>query len=313
MTVRYAVGLPNVAEFGDPRVLADLAVAAEEYGWDGVFLWDHVLYHDQSWPVANPTVSLAAIAARTTRVRLGALMTALPRRRVQVVAREVASLDVLSGGRMVFGAALGSMDAEYAAFGEDPSLRVRAGRLDESLTVLSQLWSGAEVDFRGRCVTAAGVRMLPTPVQRAEGACEGADSLDACARDSAPSSLDASRPGPGTVTKVPIWTAGRWPARPGFRRAARWDGVVPTHADYGKGATMPASALRTALEVVASERGGLDGFDVALEGRTGVADAARIVAGYAEAGLTWWIEAMGWWRGGVAEARSRITAGPPVL
>src|SRR5262245_29299287 len=83
VTLRYAAGLPVVGEFGDPAVLLDLAVAAEENGWDGVYLWDHLLYSEATWPVANPVVCLAAIAARTTRVRLGILMTALPRRRVQ--------------------------------------------------------------------------------------------------------------------------------------------------------------------------------------------------------------------------------------
>ncbi|MQA24978.1 MAG: LLM class flavin-dependent oxidoreductase [Micromonosporaceae bacterium] len=279
MSVLCAVGLPNVGEFGDPRVLVDLATAAEEHGWDGVFLWDHVLYHQPDWPVANPTVALAAIAARTERVRLGPLMTALPRRRAQVAAREVATLDALSGGRVIFGAALGSMDAEYSAFGESASLRDRAGRLEESLAALDELWRGREVRFRGRHVVVDGVRMAPT----------------------------TQRPRP------PIWCAGRWPARSGFRRAARWDGVMPTHADFGKGTTMPPAALREALAVIAAERGGLDGFDVALEGRTAAGSAARTVASYAAVGLTWWVEAMGWWRGGVAAARARILTGPPRL
>src|SRR5919198_5491508 len=93
LSVSYAVGLPNVGEFGDPGVLVELAVAAEEHGWDGVFVWDHVLYHDQSWPVVNPTVALAAIATRTAVVRLGTLITALPRRRGQGGGRGGASLD----------------------------------------------------------------------------------------------------------------------------------------------------------------------------------------------------------------------------
>src|SRR4051812_2997718 len=118
MTVRHAVGLPTVGEFGDPGLLVELAVAAERCGWDGVFLWDHVLYHDPQWTVTSPVVALSAIACATTRVRLGVLVTALPRRRVQTVARETVSLDVLSGGRLVFGAGIGSMDLEYAGFGE---------------------------------------------------------------------------------------------------------------------------------------------------------------------------------------------------
>jgi hypothetical protein len=85
--IRCAVGLPNVGEFGDPRVLRDLAVLAEESGWDGVYVWDHVLFHEPDWPVANPTVAAAAIAAATGRIRI-MLACVLARRRVQVVARE---------------------------------------------------------------------------------------------------------------------------------------------------------------------------------------------------------------------------------
>ena len=270
MTLRYAVGLPNVGEFGDPTVLVALGVAAEQAGWDGVYLWDHLLYHRPHWPVANPTVTIAALAARTTRIRLGVLMTALPRRRVQTVARESASLDVLSGGRLVFGAGLGSMDAEYAAFGEDPSLRARAARLDDSLAALCSMWSGLPVG-------AAGVTMLPKPVQR---------------------------------PRIPIWCPGRWPARPGFRRAARWDGAMPTFAAYGRERPVPPAEFAAVVDFLRAERGGLDGFDIALEGRTSPGDAAAVVSRYAEVGLTWWVEAMGWWRGGVAEARDRIAGGP---
>jgi alkanesulfonate monooxygenase SsuD/methylene tetrahydromethanopterin reductase-like flavin-dependent oxidoreductase (luciferase family) len=271
---RHAVGLPNVGPFADPRTLVELAVAAEETGWDGVFLWDHLLYHDPDWPVANPVVVASAIAARTSRIRLGVLMTALPRRRVQTVARETVTLDTLSGGRLVFGAAIGSMDLEYAAFGEDPDLRVRGKRLDQSLERLSALWSGDEV------ATPYGhrVRMLPAPVQR---------------------------------PRIPVWCAGRWPNRPGFRRSARWDGVVATFVSAGRTVPVPVEDFAEAVRLVAAERGSLDGFDVALEGWTSPANAAGIIAPYAAAGLTWWIEAMGWWRGGVDAARDRILSGPP--
>jgi hypothetical protein len=264
MGVRFAVGLPNVGEFGDPRVLVELAVSADEYGWDGVYLWDHLLYHDRHWPVTNPTVALSAIAARTGRVRLGVLMAALPRRRVQVVAREAASLDVLSGGRLVYGAGLGSIDAEYSDFGEDANLRVRAAALDTGLDRLTTLWS----------------QFVPAPVQQ---------------------------------PRIPIWCPGRWPRRAGFRRAARWDGAMPTFADYGRDVPVPPRELAAVARFLAAERGGLDGFDIALEGRTEPATASATVRSYVDAGLTWWVEAMGWWRGGVAAARSRIAAGPPAI
>jgi alkanesulfonate monooxygenase SsuD/methylene tetrahydromethanopterin reductase-like flavin-dependent oxidoreductase (luciferase family) len=277
MAVRYAVGLPNVGEFGDPRILVELGVAAEEHGWDAVYVWDHLLFHHPDWPVANPTVVVSALAARTSRIRLGVLMTALPRRRVQTVARETASLDVLSGGRLLFGAALGSIDAEYSAFGEEPDLRVRAARLDESLDTLTALWSGELVSRRGTHLVADGVRMLPTPVQR---------------------------------PRIPIWCAGKWPTRAGFRRAARWDGAMPTFT-YPNTEPVPVADFADVVEFLRRERGDLDGFDIALEGATTAANAAEVVEPYAAAGLTWWVEAFGWWRGGVAEARTRIAAGPP--
>jgi hypothetical protein len=270
---RFAVGLPNVGPFADPPVLVELAVSAEEHGWDGVFLWDHVLYHDPGWGVVSSVVVASAIAARTSRVRLGVLVTALPRRRVQTVARETATLDLLSGGRLVFGAGIGSMDTEYSAFGENPDLRVRGKALDASLGTLAAMWTGEPVILP----SGESVSMTPTPVQR---------------------------------PRVPVWCAGRWPNRPGFRRSARWDGVVATFVDYGREVPVPVADFADAVGFVAAERGGLDGFDVAVEGFTEPGTAAATVAPYADAALTWWIEAMGWWRGGVEAARERIAAGP---
>lgn len=258
MAVRYGICVANVGEFGDPRVLVELGVAAEEAGWDGFFVNDHVLYHHQDWPLANPTVVLGALAARTARIKLGTLMTALPRRRVQVVAREFATLDALAGaGRTVFGAGLGSMDAEYAAFGEDPDLRTRAARLDAGLELLSQLWTGSPVD---------GVTMVP-------------------------------------AARIPVWCAGRWPRRAGFRRAARWAGVVPTFEGYDQANPPPPDLLRAVVDIVGP------GKDVAMEGASG---GHSVVAPYVAAGLTWWLEAFTWRRGPLSEARARVANGPPL-
>lgn len=280
--VRCAVGLPNVGPTGDPRLLVALATGAEAAGWDGFFVWDHVLYRDPAWPVADPVVAVSAAAAATGRIRLGVLVTALARRRPHKVAREVATLDVLSGGRVVFGAGLGSMPEEYAAFGEDPDPKVRAGKLDEGLEVLAGLWSGEPFSFAGRHHRVDGVAMRPPPLQR---------------------------------PRVPVWVGGRWPARAPFRRAARWDGVVPTHAAYGKGETMPPAELAAVVAYVTRHRAeGATPFDVVLEGRTDghdpAADAA-VVRPYAAVGLTWWVEALGWWRGDVDALRRRVAQGPP--
>jgi len=276
--MRYAVGLPNVGAFGDPALLVDLAVSAEEAGWDGCFVWDHLLYHQPDWPVANPVVVTAAIAARTSRIRFGVMVNAVARRHVGQLAAEAATLDALSGGRLVFGAGLGSFTDEWTHFGDDADPRLRADRLDEGLAAISALWSGEPVSFDGDHVHVHAVRMPLAPVQR---------------------------------PRVPVWCGGTWPAKRPFRRAARWDGVMPTHREYGLGQTMPPSELAVVVEYVREHRDPAAGpLDVVLEGWT--EPGGTVPDGYVEAGLTWWVEALGWWRGDLDAARARIAAGPPL-
>ena len=278
-----AVGVPNGGPFGDPRLLLDMAMAAEDAGWDGFFLWDHLLWIDPDGHVADPTVVISAVAARTERIRIGIMVNLLARRRAAKVARETVTLDVLTAGRLIVGAGLGSLASEFTAFGESADLRVRAARLDESLHLLDALWTGQPVTFQGEYLTATGVTMLPRPVQR---------------------------------PRIPVWCGGRWPNRAPFRRAARWDGVMPIHAGYGLGETMPPGELRAVLRYTHKHRTAEGPFDVALEGQTDGTTGDRggqLVASYARAGLTWWIEALGWWRGSPADAMSRIRQGPPAV
>jgi alkanesulfonate monooxygenase SsuD/methylene tetrahydromethanopterin reductase-like flavin-dependent oxidoreductase (luciferase family) len=272
-----------VGPFGDPVLLVELAVAAEQAGWDGFFLWDHLLWRDPQWHVADPTVVISAVAARTERIRIAIMVNLLARRRAAKVAREAVTLDVLSGGRLIVGAGLGSLDTEFTAFGESADPRVRAARLDEALHLLDALWSGRPVTFHGDHLTATDVTMRPSPVQR---------------------------------PRIPIWCGGRWPNKPPFRRAARWDGVMPTHTGYGVGETMPPGELRAAIQYTRQHRTAAGPFDVALEGRTDGSAADRgvgHVAPYVSAGLTWWVEALGWWRGSGADAMTRIRQGPPAF
>jgi alkanesulfonate monooxygenase SsuD/methylene tetrahydromethanopterin reductase-like flavin-dependent oxidoreductase (luciferase family) len=280
--VRFAVGLPNVGDYGDPRVLADLARRAEAAGWEGIFVWDHLAYRDPELPVADPWIAAAAIATATERVRLGVLVCALARRRPWKVAREGASLDLLSGGRVVFGAGLGSLpDEEFAAFGEDPDARARAERLDEGLEIVTGLWSGEPLAFRGHHYEVDSAEFRPVPLQR---------------------------------PRIPVWIAGRWPARPPFRRAARWDGVFPTHRDVGHAETMTVAQLAKIVDYTRAQRDADGPFDVVVEGQTDGGDPnadGERVAAYAEVGLTWWIEKLGWFRGPLDFVRERIEAGPP--
>src|SRR6201989_2143899 len=106
-----AVGVPNVGPFGDPLLLVELAVAAEEHGWDGFFVWDHLLDPDQRWDGADPGAVIAAVAVRTARIRFGILVIVLARRRIGEVARESVTVDLLSGGPLGVGGGLGSLGA----------------------------------------------------------------------------------------------------------------------------------------------------------------------------------------------------------
>jgi alkanesulfonate monooxygenase SsuD/methylene tetrahydromethanopterin reductase-like flavin-dependent oxidoreductase (luciferase family) len=280
--MRFAVGVPTVRGYADPALLIELARSAEDAGWDGFFLWDHLVYHDVGDSVADPWTTLAAIASLTRSIRLGVCMTVLARRRPWKVARETATLDVISGGRLVFGASIGSLaEEEFRAFGEDPDPRVRAERVDEALEIIAGLWTGEPFSYRGRHYQVQETIFLPTPIQR---------------------------------PRIPVWIAGRWPNRRPFQRAARWDGVFPTHRDVGFMDLIPPRELRSIIEYTRSHRGaGDDAFDVIMEGTTppDPRPGRRIVAPYIDAGLTWWVERLGWFRGPVAEMRARVRAGPP--
>jgi alkanesulfonate monooxygenase SsuD/methylene tetrahydromethanopterin reductase-like flavin-dependent oxidoreductase (luciferase family) len=139
-------------ELVDPRTVADLAARAEELGWDGFFLWDHVRYRPPVQAVADPWIALAAIASRTERIRIGPLVTPLARRRVQKLARETVTLDHLSGGRLTLGVGLGGdRNGEFEPFGDPSDPRERARLLDQGLEQLDEYWAG---EFQ------------PTPVQR---------------------------------------------------------------------------------------------------------------------------------------------------
>ncbi len=241
--MRTGLFLPIFGELADPRTVADLAARAEAAGWDGVFVWDHVLYRAPVTDVADPWITLAAIAAATERVRIGPIVTPLARRRPQIVARQCTSLDLLSGGRMVLGAGLGldSSGGELSRFGEELDDRRRAAMLDEGLALLDALWSGDEVHHAGEHYRADGVRFLPRPVQR---------------------------------PRIPIWLAGRYPNRAPMRRAARFEGAFPIGLDS-------ADQLAEMIAILRTERGdaGLEGFVVVVQGYDGWDPAPFAAAG----------------------------------
>lgn len=141
--VKRAIDVPPFGELSDPRVLAELAAAAEERGWDGFFVWDHIVHRSPLKAIADPWVALAAIACATSTLRIGPMVTPLSRRRVQKLARETVTLDVLSSGRLTLGVGLGSArNGEFEPFGEVDDPRERAQLLDKGLNDLARYWSG---------------------------------------------------------------------------------------------------------------------------------------------------------------------------
>ena len=142
MAARRAIFVAPFEELADARRLARLAAAAEAAGWDGFFLWDHLVYVDTR-ELADPWIAMTAIACATERVRIGALVTPTPRRRIAKLARETVTLDRLSGGRLVLGVGIGGdRHGEFAPFGDPAEPRERARLLDEGMERLTALWGG---------------------------------------------------------------------------------------------------------------------------------------------------------------------------
>jgi probable F420-dependent oxidoreductase len=255
--MRFGISIPNFGPYADIERVVQLAVDAEASGWDGFFLWDHIHWTKQ--PMLDPWVVLAAVATKTSRIRIGTLVTPVPRRRPWKLARETVTLDHMSGGRMTLGVGLGfPADEEYEQLGEEPDDRVRARRLDEGLEVLTGLWSGEPLSFAGEEFHIDNATFLPRPVQE---------------------------------PRIPIWVAGMWPARAPFRRAARWDGVCPMKVDeQGEPQLVMPEDVETVLAYVQRHRNADGPFEVVVGAALPADDPPRYrdaVAAYEAAGVTW--------------------------
>ncbi len=284
--MQFAIDIPNFGAFADPHLTAGVARDAEAAGWDAVWVWDHTL-RDRGVPYADPWILLAAIALATKRVRLGPMVTPLPRRRPWGVAREAVTLDHLSGGRFTLGIGLGNPPREFTAVGEEADPKIRAAKLDEGLAIVAECWTGKTFSFHGQHYRLDDVEFLPTPMQQ---------------------------------PRIPVWLAATWPIRAPFRRAARWDGVWPLRrTPDGTTMTLAPDDIRGILDVIAEERAAAgrpvtDPFDILIHGVTPAGDPAEataIVRPYAEAGATWWTERINPSRGSLEQMRRRIAAGPP--
>ncbi|MFI7214905.1 LLM class flavin-dependent oxidoreductase [Micromonospora maritima] len=261
--------------------LVALGELAERAGWDGVFLEDYLVHHaGDEPPTWDPWLVLAVVAARTERVRLGTTVTALPRRRPAKLAREVLTLDHLSGGRAGVAVGVGDPgDRGLAAFGEPTDLRTRAAMLDEGLDLLVGLLSGERVTHRGTHYRAEGVALRPAPVQS---------------------------------PRVPVWVGGSTQARAVLRRAARADGIVPYKlTDTDGWSDFTADEVADLVAALPATRADGQPFDVAVGGRRRRADERAERAYLTElagAGATWWLEYVP--AGDPAAMRAAVARGP---
>jgi alkanesulfonate monooxygenase SsuD/methylene tetrahydromethanopterin reductase-like flavin-dependent oxidoreductase (luciferase family) len=271
--IRYGAILPG----GTAPEQLEQAELAERSGWDGVFSWE-------TGYGVDPWTLLAAIAARTSRVRLGTILTPLPFRRPWKLASQVATLDQLSGGRAVLAVGLGALDTNLPDTGEETDLKTRAAMLDEGIDLIQSVWSGGgrydgeHYRFHsGRLDLTAAVQPVQQP--------------------------------------IPIWVAARWPRPKSLRRALRCQGVLPEFVPEGR--EQEPDDVR-ALRAWLTEHGAPDSMDVVLDGETPADDAAAAAAqvkGWADAGLTWWLES----RWGMPDTQperieqmtERLAAGPP--
>ncbi|WP_371401528.1 LLM class flavin-dependent oxidoreductase [Kribbella sp. NBC_00662] len=277
-----------VMAYGDARDAAELAPLAEEHGWDGFFVWESI------WGI-DAWVMLGAAAMTTERIRLGTMLTPLPRRKPWDVAGQVSTVDNLSGGRVILSVGLGvTGEDRFWLFEEDPGRKVRAELMDESLEMLPHLWRDEPFEYSGKHYRSRKIAELMPPAP----------------------------PPPVQQPRVPTWVVGGWPRPKSMRRAALQDGWLPNYVAPagGEPGELTPELLVDGIDWIRRERAAhdlsMDGYDIVAEGNTraDAPNAADTVRPWAEAGATWWIDAD--WssmdRDVVRQAAERrLTAGPP--
>lgn len=270
--MHFGIEIVPFGEYANPRPVMELAQAAEASGWEGVWVWDHLLI---PWGVGDPWVILSAVAAVTHRLKLVSGVANLPRYYPQNLARTLVGLDLLSQGRAVLGAGLGGVAEETERFGLPGDARTRAEMLDESLEVITRLWSGEAVSHVGKHYQVAGAVLQPTPVQQ---------------------------------PRIPVWIGGE--SRAALRRAARWDGWIVNTIDESGEIIRQPEQLAKEIASIHQHRLSPEKLEVAIDGISQPNSASR-AQDYAEAGATWWFEALFGLRGSHAEILERVQAGPP--
>lgn len=270
-----------VGSYGTLPQLLEMAEAADGTGWDGFFTWDAISLGETA--IWDPWVLLGAAAVRTRRVRLGALVFALARRRPWKVAREALTIDHLSGGRLVLPVGLGVLDdAGFSRVsGEATGARDRAEHLDDALAILDRAWAGERFSYQGTHHRIDDALFLPRPVQR---------------------------------PRIPVWPVGGWPSPRSMARAARWDGVVLQRTGSAEPLT-PADVAEAVAWIAEHRTAGMAGYDVVVQDvlPDDAGAAHDHAAAFAQAGATWFIDSR--WDAATATPERLLAVvrqGPPI-
>ncbi|MFT4009015.1 MAG: LLM class flavin-dependent oxidoreductase [Nocardioidaceae bacterium] len=274
-SLKHGVYCANFNFLAEPHVLHDLALRSEAAGWDGFFIYDHVVPRlDEDAPVGEAWTTLGAIAATTTRLKIGPMITAVARRLPWELAQQAIAVDRLSEGRLILGVGLGSI-ADHRAVSPQLTPADLGARLDEGLDVVEALLAGERVDHDGTWP----IRGL------------------------------SLQPGPWN-DRIPIWVGGRYGAAKPALRAARYQGYFPIPADWDGRRPGSVEGVTGAIEAITAARGDVVDFDIVVGGVSDPDTARSAMAPYEAAGATWWVEVMSPERGTLEQFRARIDAGP---
>ncbi len=276
--MKFGIYAPNYGKtFGNPQVVVDLITEAEEAGWDGFFLWDH-LFPEDSTSIVDPFVTLAAAAVKTERILFGTTVTPVPRRRPWKLASECVTLDHLSNGRAVLGIGLGGPE-ELGLMNEETNPKIHAKMAAEQIEILNGLWSGEEFSFEGEHYKLDKVKMSLKPVQQ---------------------------------PRIKLWGAGTWPKKGPFRRASRLDGVIPLR---GLGRPLSLEELKQITEYLKLQGELPDSYDIVrIYWNMGedIQTEYDKFNEFREIGVTWWLQTVTDWTGDTEAIREVIRKGPPI-
>ena len=219
--MQLSVEFPSVSYREGPAAVAQLAQAIEAIGYDHIDIFDHVVMgyptadrlagpYPASMPILESLMTLSYIAAVTSRITLGTEVLVLPQRQPTLVAKQVSTLDMLSGGRVRLGLGVGWQESEYEALGEN--FRTRGKRMDEAIQLLRTYWGDTQVNFDGQYYGAVAMSMEPKPPQG---------------------------------NRLPLWIGGH--SQPAYRRVGRFgDGWLASHIDEADGAQRAIDAIKRA-------------------------------------------------------------------